>query len=171
MLGCGVTEDGAIDDNTDIPAARDGTAPPGRLRASTSGWDSAVVREPRFDFGGAAPQEFVAVAGLSIQVMVSNLNALKCSVAESVIKSGTVDDSADILSRCASTFSAGCLRALTSGLDSGMATGPSCDFGETALRAVVTVNGLSSSVTASSLSKPFWSVTECVTVCIWWRCR
>jgi len=72
----GVTEDGAIDDNTDIPAARDGTAPPGRLRASTSGWDSAVVREPRFDFGEAAPQESVAVAGLSIQVMVSNSNAL-----------------------------------------------------------------------------------------------
>jgi hypothetical protein len=72
----GVTEDGAIDDNTDIPAARDGTAPPGRLRVSTSGWDSAVVREPRFDFGEAAPQESVAVAGLSIQVMVSNSNAL-----------------------------------------------------------------------------------------------
>jgi len=72
----GVTEDGAIDDNTDIPAASDGTAPPGRLRASTSGWDSAVVREPRFDFGGAAPQESVAVAGLSIRVMTSSLNAL-----------------------------------------------------------------------------------------------
>ena len=72
----GVTEDGAIDDNTDISAARDDTAPPGRLRASTSGWDSAVVREPRFDFGGAAPQESVAVAGLSIHVMASNSNAL-----------------------------------------------------------------------------------------------
>ena len=72
----GVTEDGAIDDNTDILAARDGTAPPGRLRASTSGWDSGVVREPRFDFGGAAPQESVAVSGLSIQVMTSNSNAL-----------------------------------------------------------------------------------------------
>ena len=72
----GVTEDGAIDDNTDIPAARDGTAHPGRFRASTSGWDSAVVREPRFNFGGVAPQESVAVAGLSIQVMTNNLNAL-----------------------------------------------------------------------------------------------
>jgi len=77
--------------------------------------------------------------------------------------SGTVDDSADIPARCASTFSAGGLRALTSGLDSGMTTGPSCDFGETALRAVVTMNGLSSPVTASSLSKPLWSVTECMT--------
>jgi len=64
----GMTEDGAIDDNTDIPVAHDGTVPPGRLRASTSGWDSVVVREPRFDFGGTAPQDFVAVAGLSIQV-------------------------------------------------------------------------------------------------------
>ena len=72
----GVTEDDAIDDNTDIPAARDGTAPPGRLRASTSGWDSVVLREPRFDFGGAATQESVAVVGLSIQVMTSNSNAL-----------------------------------------------------------------------------------------------
>ena len=61
------------------------------------------MREPRFDFGGAAPQEFVTVAGLSMQVMASNLNALHCSVAESVIMSGTVDDSADILARCAST--------------------------------------------------------------------
>ena len=62
------TEDGAIDDNTDIPTARDGTVPPDRFRASTSGWDSVFVREPRFDFGGTAPQDFVAVAGLSIQV-------------------------------------------------------------------------------------------------------
>ena len=44
-----------------------------------------------------------------------------------------------------------------------MTTGPNCDFGETALRAVVTMNGLSSPVTASSLSKPLWSVTECMT--------
>jgi len=57
----GVTEDGAIHDNTDILATRDSTAPPGRLRASTSGWNVAVIREPRFDFGGATPQEFVTV--------------------------------------------------------------------------------------------------------------
>jgi len=77
--------------------------------------------------------------------------------------SDNVDDSADILARCASTFSTGRLRALTFSLDSGMTTGPSFDFGETALRAVVTMNGLSSPVTASSLSKPLWSVTECMT--------
>jgi len=50
-----VTEDGAIDDSADIPAACDGTARPGRRRAPTSGRDSAVVREPCFDFGGTAP--------------------------------------------------------------------------------------------------------------------
>ena len=44
-----------------------------------------------------------------------------------------------------------------------MTTGPNCDFGETALRAVVTMSGLSSPVTASSLSKPLWSVADCVT--------
>ena len=46
----GVTEDGAMDDSADIPAARDGMAPPVRRRAQTSGWDTAVVREPSFDF-------------------------------------------------------------------------------------------------------------------------
>ena len=44
-----------------------------------------------------------------------------------------------------------------------MATGPSCDSGGTALQAVVRVNGLSSTLTASSLSDPSWSVVECVT--------
>ena len=72
-------KDDAIDDCEEIPATRAGTAPPGRLRASTSGWDSAVVRELSFDFGGAAPQDFVAVDGLSIQVMTSNLSAMNCS--------------------------------------------------------------------------------------------
>jgi len=48
---------------------------------------------------------------------------------EDVIGSGTVDDSADILARCASTTLAAGLRVSTSGLDSGMVTGPSCDFG------------------------------------------
>jgi len=64
--------------------------------------------------------------------------------------SGTVDDSADILARCASKTLAGCLRASTSGLNTGMA-GPTCDFGGIALQAVVTRNGLSSPVTAGSL--------------------
>ena len=68
----GVTDDGAMDDTADNPAARDGMTPPVRRRAFTSGWNTAVVREPRFDFSGAAPQKFIAMNGLSIQVLASN---------------------------------------------------------------------------------------------------
>ena len=121
-----------------------------------------MVREPSFDFGETAPHEFVAVNGLSIQVLASILSALNCSVAEDMIKSGTqaVHDSVDILARRASTTLAGGLRASTSGLDSEMATGLKCDFGGIALQAVVNVNGLSSPVTTSSLSGPSWSVED-----------
>ena len=62
--------------------------------------------------------------GLSIRVLSSNFSALNCSVAEDVMKRVTVDDSADILARCASTTLASDLRASISGLDSEMATGP-----------------------------------------------
>ena len=44
-----------------------------------------------------------------------------------------MDDSADILARCASTTLAGGLRASTSGLDPEMATGPSCEISGIAL--------------------------------------
>ena len=101
--------------------------------------------------------------GLSIQVMASNLSALNRSLAEGVTRRSTVDDSANILARRTSTFSAGSLRASTSDFDSGMATGPSCDSGGTALQAVVRVNGLSSTLTARSLSDPSWSTVHCVT--------
>ena len=47
-----VTEDDAMDDSADIPAARDDTVPPVRCRASISSCDSAVVREPSFIFIG-----------------------------------------------------------------------------------------------------------------------
>ena len=76
------------------------------------------------------------------------------------MKSGTVNDSADILARCVSTTLAGGLRASTSGLDSGMA-GPTCDFGGIAFQSVVTGNGLSSPVTADSLREPSWLVEMC----------
>ena len=79
-----------------------------------------------------------------------------------MIKSGTVDDSTDILARCASTTLAGVLRASTSSLDPEMATGPSCDFDGNALQAVVRYE-LSSPATAGSLSEPSWSVAECMT--------
>jgi len=63
-----------------------------------------VAKEPNFDFSGAAPQKFVAVDGLSIQVMVGNLSARNCLFAENVIRSCTVEDSADILARHAASF-------------------------------------------------------------------
>jgi len=65
----GVTENGAMNDSADIPATRDGTAPPGRLRASTSGMNTAVMREPSVFW--AVPQKFVDVDGLSIQVLTA----------------------------------------------------------------------------------------------------
>ena len=100
---------------------------------------------------------------LSNQVMASNLSALNCSLAEGVTRRSTVDDSANILARYTSTFSTGSLRASVSDFDSGMATGPSCDFVGTALQVVVRVNWLSSTVTAHSLTDPSWSVVDCVT--------
>ena len=107
--------------------------------------------ERDFDFGGTSPQEFVAVDGLSIQVMTSNLSALNCPLAEGVARRSTIDDSANILARYTSTFSTGSLRASMSDFDSGMATGPSCDFGGNALQVVVKVNWLSSTVTSPQL--------------------
>ena len=79
--------------------------------------------------------------GQSTPVTASNLNALSCSVAEDVTEGGAVDDGADILARHASTFSVGDLRVSTSGLDSGMVSGPSCVFDVIAVQVVVTVNG------------------------------
>ena len=111
-----------------------------QLEGSSSG-------EGGFDFGGTATQEFAAVDGLSNQVMASNLSALSCSLAEGVTRRSTVDDSANILTRYTSTFSTGSLRASMSDFDSGMVTGPSYDFGGTALQVVIRVNWLSSTVT------------------------
>jgi len=48
----GATGDGAMDDTADIPAARDDMTPPVRRRAFTSGWNTAVAREPTFDLVG-----------------------------------------------------------------------------------------------------------------------
>ena len=41
-----------MDDTSDIPAARDDMTPPVRGRAFTSGWNTAVAREPTFDLVG-----------------------------------------------------------------------------------------------------------------------
>ena len=67
--------------------------------------------------------------GLSTQVTASNLSAPSCSVAEDVTECGAVDDSADILARCAITTPAGRLRASTSDLVSGAVTEQSFDSG------------------------------------------
>jgi len=77
-------------------------------------------------------------------VLASNLSALNCSVAEDLMKRVTVDASADIPARCASTTLAGGFRASISGLNSEMATGPRWDFSGTSFQEVlVTVIGLS----------------------------
>jgi hypothetical protein len=65
------------------------------------------------------------VNGLSTPVTASNVSAPPCSVAEDVTEGGAVDDSADILARCATTTPAGSFRASTSDLVSGVATEPS----------------------------------------------
>ena len=67
-------------------------------------------------------QEVVTVNGLTTPVSASNVSAPPCSVAEDVTEGGAVDDSADILARCAITTPAGLLRASTSDLVSGAAT-------------------------------------------------
>jgi len=59
--------------------------------------------EPSFDVCGTSLQEVVAVNGLSIPVTASSLSEPKYSVEEDVTEGVAVDDSADILGRCAST--------------------------------------------------------------------
>jgi len=48
LVAHGVTEDDAMNDGADNPAARDDMAPPVRRRASISSCGSAVVKEPNF---------------------------------------------------------------------------------------------------------------------------
>jgi len=95
------------------------------------------------------------VNGLSIPVPASDLRQPKGSVEEDVIESVTVDDSADILRRCASTTTlSNHLRASTCGLVSEAVRGLRVDFDVNAIQEVVTVNGLSVPVIARSLSAP-----------------
>ena len=46
------TDDGVMDDTADIPVARDDMTPPVRRRAFTSGWNTAVARQPTFELVG-----------------------------------------------------------------------------------------------------------------------
>ena len=63
--------------------------------------------------------------------------------------SGAVDDSADILARCATTTPVGSLRASMPYLVSGAATEPSYDFSGDALREAASVIELSIPATAN----------------------
>ena len=65
---------------------------------------------------GAVPQEVVAVNGLSIPVTDSSFSDLMYSVAKDVNEGVAIDDSADILGRCASITNLSKFRASTFGL-------------------------------------------------------
>jgi len=70
--------------------------------------------EQSFDFGGAVPQAVVAVNGLSIPVTDSSLSE-KVLGAEDVNAGVAIEDSADILGRCASITNLSKSRASTFG--------------------------------------------------------
>jgi hypothetical protein len=91
------------------------------------------------------------------------LECNNCSVAEGVIRRDIVDDSADFVSRCASTFFQQAAFVCPHLETTGWRQGPSCAFGGTALLAVITANGLWSPVTTSSLYEPPWSFAEYLT--------
>jgi len=65
---------------------------------------------------GAVPQEVVAVNGLSIPVTDSSFSDLMYSVAKDVNEKIAIDDSANILGRCASITNLSKFRASTFGL-------------------------------------------------------
>ena len=65
---------------------------------------------------GAVPQEVVAVKGLSIPVTDSSFSDLMYSVAKDMNERVAIDDSADILGRCASITNLSKFRASTFGL-------------------------------------------------------
>ena len=65
---------------------------------------------------GAVPREVVAVNGLSISVTDSSFSDLMYSVAKDMNERVAIDDSADILGRCASITNLSKFRASTFGL-------------------------------------------------------
>ena len=127
-----MTEGGTVNNGANILTCGESTAPPVGLCASACSLTAGFRTELGFDSGEAVLERVVAVNGLSILVTASNFSApkasnlsvLNCSVAEDLMKRVTVDDSADIPARCASTTLAGGFRASISGLNSEMATGP-----------------------------------------------
>jgi len=123
-----LTESGAVHNNANILAARDGTTLPDGLRASTSGLDLGVVTKTRFDMGGCAS----GTSSPRLPDGPSDGQQLDCAILLGCTrcdKGGVVHDSEDILARCATTTPEGNLSASTSDLVSGTATGLSNAFG------------------------------------------
>jgi len=103
-----------MNDSANILAACDGTAPPGRQTSCINIWGLYSSGERAERFLGCTSK--IRHSGWAVDPSLDRtLSVLNCSVAEDVIRSGTADDSADILARCASTSLAGGLRASMSG--------------------------------------------------------
>jgi len=96
-----------MNDSVDVPATRDGTVPPGDFVRRQLEWIQQNERAERFV--GRASE--IRRGGCAVDPSVDRtLLALNSSDAKDVMESGTVDNSADILARCASTTLADGLR-------------------------------------------------------------
>jgi len=93
-----------------------------------NGVTESGAAEPSFDVGGTALQEVVVVNCLSILVTASSLSEPKYSVEEDVTEGVAVEDSADILGRCARTTTLIRVRVWTFGVVSGVVRGLRADF-------------------------------------------
>ena len=118
-----------IDDGTDILGRCASTTTLSKcLRASTFGLVSKAMTGLRVDFDVNANREVVTVTGPSVPVTSRSLSAPLCSVAEGVTEGVAVEDSADILGRCASTTTLSRVRVWTFGVVSGVVRGLRADF-------------------------------------------
>ena len=89
-----------MNDSVDVPATCDGTAPPGDFVRRHLEW---IQQNERAEHFLGRVSEFRR-GGCAVNPSVDRtLNALNSSDAKDVMESGTVDNSADILARCAST--------------------------------------------------------------------
>jgi len=80
LVAHGVTEDDAMDDGADNPAARDSTVPPVRRRALISSCGSVVVREASFILIGLSLTHILFL-GIHCRVRVGSGRG-RCSVAQ-----------------------------------------------------------------------------------------
>ena len=103
----GVTENGAMSDSADVPATRDGKSPPGDFVRRHLEW---IQQNERAEHLLGHVSE-IRRGGCAVDPSVDrNLNALNSSDAKDVMESDTVDNSTNILARCASTTPADGLR-------------------------------------------------------------